>query len=435
MQKPLDIKSAKPTSSPLGALNDVKVIDLTRVLGGPYATMILADHGASVVKIEPPQGDETRAWGPPFLEREQDASYYLGVNRNKRSLAIDLSHADGQSALMRLLEGADVLVENFKPGTMDKWGLGYDANLSVRFPKLIHCRISGFGADGPLGGLPGYDAAVQAMTGLMSINGTSELGATRLGAPIVDLSTGLYSAIAILMALHERSISQRGQFIDMSLYDCGLAMLHPYAANYLLGGRRPVPLGNRHPNLAPCDKFILRDGEIFIAVGNDGQFAKLTKALGCPELSIDPRFQTNSDRLQNRDELSRLLGTAMAHYNRDELAQRLLRIGVPAGAVLHVDESLSSAHTQHRGMVIDTPAFRGVATPIKFSRSRHEGLRPPPRFAEHNADVLDEAGFSRTEIERLRSKGVLAEKLRVATPTPSRAPEFAARRFVKEDGA
>lgn len=412
LQEPRAVEAPAQSS---GALAGVKVIDLTRVLGGPYATMILADHGASVLKVEPPQGDETRAWGPPFLPREEergDASYYLGVNRNKRSLALDLSQPEGRAVLLRLLESADVLVENFKPGTMEKWGLGYEADLKTRFPQLIHCRISGFGADGPLGGLPGYDAAVQAMTGLMSINGTPQSGVTRLGVPIVDLSTGLYSALAILMALHERVASRQGQYIDMTLYDCGLAMLHPYSANYLLGGRRPMPLGNRHPNLAPCDKFALQDGEIFIAVGNDGQFAKLAQALGCPQLSADPRFRTNSDRLEHREELSQLLGEAMAGETRDDLAQRLLRIGVPAGAVLHVDESLHAAHTQHRDMVVDTPEFRGVATPIKFSRSRHEGLRPPPAFGEHSQDVLEEYGFSTAEIEGLRARRIVSDRMR-----------------------
>ncbi len=231
-----------------GALAGMKVIDLTRVLGGPYCTMILSDHGAEVIKIEPPQGDEVRDWGPPF--DGDDASYFIGVNRNKRSISLDLGKPAGREVLLRLLEGADVLVENFKPGGMEKWGLGYERDLSPRFPGLIHCRVSGFGADGPLGGLPGYDAILQAMTGLMSINGDPSTGPMRMGTPIVDLATGLYSVIAILMAAQERQRSGRGQFLDMTLHDCGMALLHPQAANFFLNGKRPMPMGNPHPNLA-----------------------------------------------------------------------------------------------------------------------------------------------------------------------------------------
>ncbi|MDE2583330.1 MAG: CoA transferase, partial [Rhodospirillales bacterium] len=271
-----------------GALAGIKVIDLTRVLGGPYCTMILSDHGAEVVKIEPPQGDETRDWGPPF--RAGDASYFIGVNRNKKSLALDLGRPEGRAVLLRLLDGADVLVENFKPGSMEKWGLGYESDLAPRFPGLIHCRISGFGADGPLGGLPGYDAILQAMTGLMSANGDATTGPMRLGTAMVDMGTGLYSAVGILMALQERTRSGRGQYLDMTLYDCGLSLLHPQAANFFLNGKRPVGTGNPHPNLVPYDKFPTRTGEIFIASGNNGQFRKLCEIIGKPHLAADPRF-------------------------------------------------------------------------------------------------------------------------------------------------
>ena len=214
-----------------GALAGLKVIDLTRVLGGPYCTMVLSDHGAEVIKLEPPQGDETREWGPPF-DDAGDASYFIGVNRNRESVGLDLSKPAGRQVLLRLLENADVLIENFKPGSMEKWGLGYEGVLSKRYPRLIHCRVSGFGADGPLGGFPGYDAVLQAMVGLMSINGTETSGATRLGTPVVDIATGLFSAIAILMALHERDKSGKGQYCDMTLHDCGMALLHPHAANF-----------------------------------------------------------------------------------------------------------------------------------------------------------------------------------------------------------
>ena len=286
-----------------GALAGIKVVDLTRVLGGPYCTMILSDHGAEVIKIEPPQGDEVRDWGPPF--HDGDASYFIGINRNKHAISLDIGKPAGKEVLLRLLEGADVLTENFKPGSMEKWGLGYHEVLSRRFPGLIHCRISGFGGDGPLGGLPGYDAILQAMTGLMSVNGDANTGPMRLGTAIVDMGTGLYSAIGILMALHERKQSGRGQYLDMTLYDCGMALLHPQAANYFLNGKRPAGTGNPHPNLVPYDKYPTRTCEIFIASGNNGQFRKLCELIGRPELADDPRFANNGERNVNRDALGR----------------------------------------------------------------------------------------------------------------------------------
>ena len=251
-----------------GARTGLRVIDLTRVLGGPYCTMILADHGAEVIKVEPPQGDETRDWGPPFLNREagerdagegekgaRDSSYFLGVNRNKRSLGLDLGRATGREVLLRLLAGADVLVENFRPGTMEKWGLGYDANLAPRFPGLVHCRISGFGADGPYGGLPGYDAVLQAMCGLMSVNGSEESGTMRLGIPIVDHLTGYAAMSGILMALVARQRTGRGQRVEATLFDTGLSLLVPHASNWFYSGRAPRLLGSAHPNICPYDKF------------------------------------------------------------------------------------------------------------------------------------------------------------------------------------
>jgi len=320
-----------------GALAGLKVIDLTRVLGGPYCTMVLSDHGADVIKIEPPQGDEVRDWGPPF--HDGDASYFIGVNRNKRALALDLGKAEGKAVLLRLLRDADVLIENFKPGSMEKWGLGYHEVLSKQFPRLIHCRISGFGADGPLGGLPGYDAILQAMTGLMSVNGDATTGPMRLGTAMVDMGTGLYAAIGILMALQDRARSERGQYVDMTLYDCGMALLHPQAANFFLNGKRPVGTGNPHPNLVPYDKYPTRTCEIFIASGNNGQFRKLCELVGRPELADDPRFANNGARNENRVALTLALAAAFAEEDGNELALKLIRNGVPAGPVLPVDQS------------------------------------------------------------------------------------------------
>jgi crotonobetainyl-CoA:carnitine CoA-transferase CaiB-like acyl-CoA transferase len=407
-------KDPAPSGSGLarspGALSGIKVIDLTRVLGGPYCTMILSDHGAEVIKIEPPQGDEVRDWGPPF--HEGDASYFIGINRNKRSLALDIGKPEGKAVLLRLLEDADVLIENFKPGSMEKWGLGYEPVLEPRFPGLIHCRISGFGADGPLGGLPGYDAILQAMTGLMSVNGDASTGPMRLGTAMVDMGTGLYSAIGILMALQERTRSGRGQYLDMTLYDCGMALLHPQAANYFLNGKRPTGTGNPHPNLVPYDKFPTQTCEIFIASGNNGQFRKLCELIGRAELADDPRFASNAERNVNRDALSEQLAAAFAGQDGNELALKLIRGGVPAGPVLPVDQATAAPHTAHREMVTELGWYRGLGTPIKLSRTPGGTRAAPPRFGEHGADVLARHGYTPAEVAELVAKGVVLHERR-----------------------
>lgn len=392
-----------------GALAGVKVIDLTRVLGGPYATMILSDHGADVIKIEPPQGDEVRDWGPPFLEHDdgtRDASYFLGVNRNKRAIALDIGTEAGRAVLLRLLEGADVLVENFKPGSMERWGIGYET-LSARFPRLIHCRVSGFGADGPLGGMPGYDAILQAMTGLMSVNGDPSTGPMRLGTPMVDLGTGLYSVVAIMMAMHERTRSGLGQFLDMTLHDCGMALLHPQAANYFLNGRRPVQTGNPHPNLAPYEKYQTKTGEIFIAIGNNGQFKKLCALIDRPALAEDPRFTDNADRLQNRPALIDALAEVFAETDGVSLTTELLAAGLPAGPVMPVDAAMAAPHTVHREMVTELGEYKALGTPIKMSRTPGGTRAAPPRFAQHTEEVLTQHGYDAETIAALTADGVV----------------------------
>ncbi|KOF53654.1 MULTISPECIES: CoA transferase [unclassified Achromobacter] len=361
-----------------GALAGCKVIDLSRVLGGPYCTQILADHGADVLKIEPPGGDETRGWGPPFLG--ETASYFIGVNRNKDGMTLDLSRPEGQETLRRLLAGADVLVENFKPGTLEKWGLGYDT-LSQAFPRLVHCRVSGFGADGPLGGLPGYDACAQAMCGLMSVNGEAGGEATRVGLPVVDMVTGLNAAVAVLLALNERHRSGLGQFLDITLYDCALSLLHPHAANYFYSGKTPARTGNAHPNIAPYETLPTASGPIFLAVGNNRQFALLAQALEAPALAADPRFAFNADRLRNRDALRAELSALLARHEAAALADRLLRHGVPAAAVQTVDQALAHPHTRHRGMVLEQGEYRGVGSPIKLSRTPATLRKLPPELA------------------------------------------------------
>jgi len=361
-----------------GALAGCKVIDLSRVLGGPYCTQILADHGADVLKIEPPGGDETRGWGPPFLG--ETASYFVGVNRNKDGMTLDLSQPAGQELLRHLLADADVLVENFKPGTLEKWGLGYN-DLKQAFPALIHCRVSGFGSDGPLGGLPGYDACAQAMCGLMSVNGEADGEATRVGLPVVDMVTGLNAAVAILLALNERTRSGLGQFLDITLYDCALSLLHPHAPNYFYSGKVPQRSGNAHPNIAPYETLPTASGPIFLAVGNNRQFAMLARTLDAPALSEDPRYATNADRLRNRQALRDDLADLLARHEAATLADQLLRAGVPAAAVQTVDQALAHPHTLHRGMVLEQGDYKSVGSPIKLSRTPATLRKLPPDLA------------------------------------------------------
>jgi crotonobetainyl-CoA:carnitine CoA-transferase CaiB-like acyl-CoA transferase len=376
-----------------GPLSGVRVVDLSRVLGGPFCTQILGDYGAEVIKVEPPQGDDTRAWGPPFAE--DTAAYFIGLNRNKRGIVLDLNQQAERDMLLRLLGSADVLVENFKVGTLERWGIGQQ-DLAERFPRLIHCRISGFGADGPLGGLPGYDAVIQAMSGLMSINGSPDGPPTRIGVPVVDLATGLYAVIGILMALHERAASGRGQFVDAALFDCGVSLLHPHLANYLASGKVPLRTGNAHPNITPYDTYRTGTVDLFVAVGNDAQFRRLCALLGAPAVADDERFATNQSRTSNRDALKVALEHVLARHDGTSLAVGLNAAGVPAGPVLTLEEMVGHPHTQHREMIVDMPNYRGTASPIKLSRTPATYRLLPPAFGEHNAEILkdpDEPGW------------------------------------------
>ena len=373
-----------------GALANLKVIDASRVLGGPYCGQILGDHGADVIKIEPPGGDETRGWGPPFLDGA--ASYFLGLNRNKRGIALDLAQEAGRALLLELLKDADVFIENFKTGTLERWGLGHE-ELSRRFPRLVHARISGFGADGPMGGLPGYDAAIQALCGIMSVNGLKGGEALRVGLPVVDMVTGLNAALGIMMALHQRAQSGKGQFVEATLYDCGVSLLHPHLPNYFLSGKVAAPSGNAHPNICPYDTFATNTEPLFLAVGNDRQFATLCRIVGRPDLPQDARFASNGERNVHRDALKIELEAAMKAFDCAALSDTLVKAGVPCGAVRTIDKVVDDAHTRHRGMVVDIGAYRGAGSPIKLSRTPASYRRAPPGFGEHTREVLAERGF------------------------------------------
>ena len=395
-----------------GALDGLKVIDLSRVLGGPYCGQMLADHGAEVIKIEPPQGDETRLWGPPF-DSDGISAYFAGINRNKRKIALDLSKPAGRDVLLRLLEGADVLVENFKTGTMEKWGLGYDT-LERKFPRLVHARVSGFGADGPLGGFPGYDAMVQASAGLVSVNGAPESGPVRIGVPVVDLSTGMNACIGILMALYERNRSGKGQFVDITLYDSAIALHQPHASNYFMAGQKPKLHGNSHGNLAPYCNFPTRGRNIVVGAGNDGQFRKLCQMLGKPELSDDPRFKTNKDRVAHKTELEAELRELTKDRDGESFANELMKNGVPSGAVMEVPDVMEHPHTKHRGMVWEKDGYRNVGNPVKLSRTPASPRSKPRKFGVDTRAVLDERGYSAEEIDKLIASGVALTEIKKA---------------------
>lgn len=396
----------KSIGPPLAGL---RVIDLTRVLAGPYATQILGDHGADVVKVEPPQGDDTRDWGPPFVKDEYgeivSSAYFQGANRNKRGIALDLTKPEGREVLLRLLQRADVLAENFKTGTMERWGLGYEKDLAPKFPRLVYAQISGFGADGPLGGFPGYDAVAQAMTGLMSVNASPESGPMRVGVPIVDIAAGMNAALGILMALHARNTTGEGRRIDVNLYDTGLSLIHPQAANWLMGEKPPVPMGNAHPNIAPYDAFETATGAIFLGIGNDRQFEAVCRLLGAPDLAQDPRFSTNGARSENRALLRPRLEALLAGRDARALEAELLAAGVPAGAVASLEAALAAPHTVHSRLILEAGPYRGVASPIRSGEDRPAPFRRPPLFAEHRRDILAEAGYAPGEIDALEAIG------------------------------
>lgn len=392
------------------SLSGKLIIDLTRVLGGPYCTQILGDHGAEVVKIEPPKGDETRDWGPPF--HEEDSAYYIGVNRNKRSMGLDLTKPAGRDVLLQMLERADILIENYKPGTMEKWGLGFEEVLSKKFPRLIHCRVSGFGSDGPWGGFPGYDAIIQAMSGWFSINGEKGSPPTRLGLAGVDMGTGLYSAIAILLALAEREHSNKGQYLDMTLYDCAVSLMHPHIPNYNFSGKVPGPTGNAHPNISPYDTFRTKTVDVFIGAGNDGAFAKLCNALERAELIADPRFAKNIDRVENRESLKVELEASLIRIDGHEICEILANAGLAVGPIHDTQQVVDHPHTHHRQMTIEKDWYKMTGTPIKMSRTPGSLKRLPPKYGEHSHELLEEFGFSATEIEELLSQDVVLNKRR-----------------------
>lgn len=394
----------------MGALTSLKVLDLTRVLAGPYCTMILADLGADVIKVEAPGGsDETRAWGPPF--QNGVSAYYLCANRNKRSITVNLKTEEGREIIRTLAKEADVLIHNFKTGSMENWSLDYDS-LKHMNPRLVYCSITGFGETGPYRHLPGYDYIIQGMSGLMSITGSEESGPMKIGVAMVDILTGLYSAISIEAALLEREKSGEGQKIDMSLMDTAVSSLANVASNYLMSGTIPRRLGNDHPNIVPYSKFKARDGEMIIAVGNNRQFATLCEVMGISEIAADERFHTNEARVKNKQELTDILESRLQGKPIQEWLELFSQHNIPCGPIATMDQVFNHPQVIARDMVahMDHPEageIKLVGSPIKLSRTKTKIERHPPIAGEHTAEILQQAGYSQEEIEHLKEKNII----------------------------
>ena len=402
-----------------GALDGIRVVDLTRVLAGPFCTQLLADYGAEVIKIERPGiGDDTRRWGPPYLqgvdgEDTTESTFYLSANRNKRSVTIDISRPEGRDLIVRLLEDADVLIENYRVGALGRYRLGYD-DLKGEFPKLVYCSITGFGQTGPYAARPGYDLMAQGLGGIMSVTGEPDGQPMKVGIGIADIMTGMYATSAILAAIHHRTVTGKGQCIDMALLDSQVAWLSSSGQNYLTS-REPVSrFGNAHPNIVPYQVFPSADGHVVIAAGNDTQFQRLCAFAGLPELVDDERFATNEARVRNRDALIAIIEAAVARHPSAYWLEGLEGVKVPTCPINSVADVFADPQVRHRGMEIALPhpstktPVDLIASPIKMSETAPEYTRAPPTLGQHTAEVLGEIlGLGADEVAALKSNGVV----------------------------
>lgn len=394
------------------ALSNIRVVDFSRVLAGPYCTMLLADFGAEVIKIESLDGDETRQWGPPWLEGE--SAYYLSVNRNKRSITLDLKNPKGQTIARRLSEKADVLVENFKVGSMARFGLDYES-LSKTNPGLIYCSITGYGQSGPYQSLPGYDFIIQAEGGLMSITGPVDGTPYKVGVAIVDITAGMYASHAILAALHHRDKTGEGQFIDVSLFDSQLGWLTNVGQNYLVSEKPPERYGNAHANIVPYEIFETADGYLALGIGNDRQYQILCDAVNRPDLSADERFQTNPERVTHRRELIPLFQEIFLTYPTSKWISSLSKLGIPIGPINDIPSALSHPQAIARQMVQEVKRVDGfpmklVGPVAKLSNTPASIYAPPPRLGEQTREILEqELHFSAQEIHDLNKQNVIRE--------------------------
>lgn len=409
-------------ASPTGPLAGLKVLDLSRVLAGPWASQILGDLGAEIVKVEQPgQGDDTRRWGPPFLpDGSNDSAYYLCANRNKESIAVNIADPQGAELIRRLAAESDIVVENFRAGGLVKYGLDYETLVAAN-PGLIYCSITGFGQDGPYRDMGGYDFLVQGMSGLMSVTGRPDDepggGPMKVGIPICDLVTGLYAAIAILGALHHRQATGEGQRIDCALLDTQVALLANQASNYLNGGMIPRRLGNQHPNTVPYQDFACSDGDILVALGNDRQFRDFCALIGRPDLPDDPRFIDNAGRSPNRDALLAEMRPAVAAWESDALIAAMAAAKLPGGKVNEIPEILADPHIAARGLVQEMERSDGTAVkllgfPAKLSQTPANYRAAPPRSGEDTRTVLQRRlGVGDNQLNSLLAAGVIAERL------------------------
>jgi len=375
-------------STPLAGL---KVVELARILAGPWAGQTLCDLGADVIKVESPEGDDTRKWGPPFIERGEDksAAYFHSCNRGKRSVAVDFRTPEGQEFVRDLVRGADILIENFKVGGLVKYGLDYDALREIN-PGLIYCSITGFGQTGPYAHRAGYDFIIQGMSGLMSITGEAEGQPQKVGVAVTDIFTGLYSVTGILAALYQRSVTGEGQHLDVALFDVATAITANQAMNYLATGDAPMRMGNAHPNLTPYQVFDCSDGWIIIATGNDGQYQRLCGLLGLGEMAQAPEFLTNADRVQNRAEMTRRLTEATKRFSKADLLAACEGQGVPAGPINDMKEVFDDPQIQHRGMQMSIDGVPSVRAPLFFSGAELSMDQPSPKLDEHGDAIRAE---------------------------------------------
>jgi formyl-CoA transferase len=395
------------------ALAGVKVLDLSRVLAGPWCTQLLADLGAEVVKVERPHsGDDTRHWGPPWHGEgdERVAAYFLSCNRGKKSAAIDFAQPDGAALVRKLAAEADVLVENFRVGGLAKFGLDAASQRAVN-PRLVYASITGFGQDGPYADRAGYDFMIQAMGGLMSITGRPDGepggGPMRVGVAVADLFTGMYTAVAVLAALFRREKSGEGAHIDMALLDTQLAVLANQASNFLVSGEDPPRQGNTHPNIVPYQPFEAADRPLVIAVGNDRQFARLAELAAHPEWASDPRFATNSARVANRDEIVGMVAEAIRTQPADYWFDRLEAAGIPAGPINRISEAIADVQAQHRHMVRTIAGVPMVGSPVRIDGERSDSDLPPPALGEHTDEILKQLGLGASDLARLRDLDVI----------------------------
>jgi len=405
-----------------GALSHLRVLDLSRVLAGPWSSQLLADMGADVIKIERPgSGDDTRGWGPPYLKDEAgndttEAAYYLAANRGKKSLTLNIAKEEAQEIIRQLIKETDVFIENYKVGDMARYGLNYEALKHIN-PRLVYCSITGFGQTGPMADVAGYDFIVQGLGGLMSITGERDDfpggGPQKVGIAAADIMTGLYASIAILAAIEHRHISGVGQYIDMALLDVQVATLANMNLNYLCSGKVPHRQGNAHANIVPYQVFKATDNDIIIAVGNDSQFVKLCKVLGCPEYATDDRYAMNANRVRHREELLPLLQIRLATRSVEEWLNLLQPEGVPCGPVNSIAQTFENPQVVHRKMQIDLPhplagTVPSIANPIKFSGTPIHYQGAPPTLGQHSHDILQRyVGLSDAQITVLKGKGVV----------------------------